>query len=112
MLRRQAKPPDPDDDILIADGGAEQCLLGVIWRVLKTTGRYVRLLGPLAGRHNEAILQVVTAAAKLIDERGKKYCAIVHEGLLDRDPEQKSLSWLRRKSDMQEMPLMIVIAKH
>jgi len=87
--RHPPEPPDPDEDVLIADSGAEQVLLGVVWRVLKTTGRWVNLLGPLAGRHAGAIFQVVSAAAKLIDENGTEYCAIVHEGLLDRDAAQK-----------------------
>ena len=88
MLRRQKKLPDPQDDILIADGGAKQCLLGNVWRVLRPTGRFIHLLGPLAGRHTGSIFQVVTAAAKLIDEHGQAYCAIIHEGLIDRDPDQ------------------------
>ena len=84
MLRRDRKPPDKstnvDEDVLIADGGAEQCLLGVIWRIIYLTGHYVHLLGPLAsGRHdNGTIFQVVSAVAQLIDENGKAWFAIVH----------------------------------
>ena len=74
MARRYAKPPDPNQHVGIADGGAEQMLLdGNVWRVLKPTGRYVSLVGPLAGRHIGAIFQVVSAAAKLIDELGQAY---------------------------------------
>ena len=83
------EPPDLLDDVLIADSGAEQSLLGVVWRVLKPTSRYVNLLGPLQERHGGVIFQVVSAAAKLIDEDGKEYCAVIHEGLLDRDENQK-----------------------
>ncbi|CAJ1951560.1 unnamed protein product [Cylindrotheca closterium] len=88
-MRRIEKPPDPEEDILIADSGADQIILGVVWRVLKNTSQYVNLLGPLAGRHQGAIFNVVSAAAKLIDENGQEWCAIAHEGLMDRDKEQK-----------------------
>mmetsp|Transcript_41639 Transcript_41639/g.100288 ORF Transcript_41639/g.100288 Transcript_41639/m.100288 type:complete len:117 (-) Transcript_41639:2998-3348(-) len=83
------EPPDPLDDVLIADSGAEQTLLGVVWRVIKATSRYVKLLGPLQDRHGGVIFQVVSAAAKLIDENGKEYCAVIHEGLMDRNANQK-----------------------
>src|SRR6056300_298286 len=90
VSRHITKPPDPNKHVGIADGGAEQCLLdGNVWSTLKPTAKYVNLLGPLAGRHAGEIFQVVSAVTKLIDENGKAYCAIIHEGLLDTARDQR-----------------------
>jgi hypothetical protein len=45
-------------------------------------------MGALAGRHAGSKFPVVSAVAKLTDENGKEYCAIVYEGLYDATPHQ------------------------
>lgn len=63
-------------------------LVTSLWTILSITGRHVSLLGALAGRHTGQSFPVVSAMALLIDENGKRYCAIVHEALYDDNPAQ------------------------
>lgn len=79
----------PSQDILIADGACDQHLLTRTWRILRHTGRSIIMQGAFAGRNQGETFPVVTAAAKLIDERGQAFAAVAHEALLDLNPLQR-----------------------
>ena len=64
-------------------------LVTSIWLIIKQTGRFIMMTGAFAGRNRGEVFPVVTAAAKLIDENGKEYCAIAKEALYDSNPRQK-----------------------
>jgi len=88
-IRRMTGHRRPSISVMIADSGCDQCVLGFVWRVVRETGRYISICGALAGRHAGTVFPVVTAVACLTDSSGKKWCAVVHEGLYDCSPVQQ-----------------------
>jgi len=80
---------DSDQPILIAHSGCDQALLCAPWRIIQRTGRFVQMNGAFAGRSDGDTFPVVSATAKLFDEDGNSYMAIIHEALYDSNPAQR-----------------------
>ena len=74
--------------ILISDSGCDQMLVTSIWCIMSCTGRSITLNGTFAGHGSGYLLPVVSGAAKVIDEQGQVYAAIIHEVLYDDNPHQ------------------------
>ena len=80
--------PDPSTNILVLDSGADQSLINSAWTISHRTGRFIYLMGPLAGRSKGSKFEIVTASAVLIDETGKRFYATINEALYDPSPHQ------------------------
>ena len=71
---------DPDMRYAISDGGADFCILGKDFLVLKTSGRHARLQGYNFTAAASRLVEIVTGAIKTIDTDGNYIIYIVHEG--------------------------------
>ena len=80
--------PNPDDNILICDSAADQCVIGQGFKILFHTGQHLQLSGAMAGMEGGRY-PIVSAAAVVQDEsRDDPIVIIVNQAAYNKDAKQ------------------------